>query len=324
MQQLIRDFFLPCLSPSGEAAAHDGALLDLAQARLAFTTDSYVVRPPFFPGGDIGSLAVYGTVNDLAMCGARPICLSAGFILEEGFPIRDLARILDTMKRALASCGISVVTGDTKVVDRGKGDGIYINTSGIGLREHGQVWNPRQVRPGDRILVSGDIGRHGMAVLSVRTGLMFETDLESDVSALWGPVSSLLSAGIQAHCLRDLTRGGLSSALNEIAQASGLSLRIREPAVPVSEEVRSACEILGYDPFYVACEGRFVAFLPPEEADRALSVLRANPGTSGAAWIGEVCEENAGHPSPRVILRNTIGVERILDMLSGEQLPRIC
>ena len=320
MQQLIHEVFLPHLSPSGKAADHDGALLEVSRSKLAFTTDSYVVQPYFFPGGDIGSLAVFGTINDLAMCGAHPLYLSAGFILEEGFPIGDLQRILRSMEKVLSECNVTIVTGDTKVVDRGKGDGIYINTAGIGIREHDQTWNPRQIKPGDAILISGDIGRHGIAVMSVRHGLEFETEIKSDAASLWNPVSALLAAGIEAHCLRDLTRGGLSSAVNEIAQASGLTIHLEEKHIPVREDVVAACEMLGYDPLYVACEGRFLAFLPAEQVEDALRVLRNHPTTSNAAVIGEAL---SGRPG-RVTLLNTIGVERILDMLSGEQLPRIC
>lgn len=320
MQSLIQQVFLPALSPGGKAAEHDGALLDWPDTHLAFTTDSYVVQPHFFPGGDIGLLAVYGTVNDLAMCGARPLFLSAGFILEEGYRVDDLQRVLASMKQAMQECGVSLVTGDTKVVDHGKGDGLYINTAGIGIREHDQIWNPSRVKAGDRIIVSGDLGRHGMAVMSVREGLAFETEIRSDVAPLWPVVSSLLQTGMQAHCLRDLTRGGLSSAMNEIAQASGLTIRLEENAIPVLAEVESACEILGFSPLYVACEGRFIIISPPDRTEAILATLRRHPLTENAAAIGEVIPGRAG----QVILRNRLGVERILDMLSGEQLPRIC
>jgi hydrogenase expression/formation protein HypE len=274
----------------------------------------------FFPGGDIGQLAVFGTANDLAMCGARPRWLSAGFVLEEGLPIEVLERVVRSMGDAALAAGVSIVTGDTKVVERGKGDGIYINTSGIGVIEHERVIAPASVRAGDAILINGDIGRHGMAILARREGLAFESPLKSDCAALWPSVEALLTEGIDVHCLRDLTRGGLATAVIEIAETAGLAAILDETAVRVSEPVRGACELLGLDPFYVANEGRFVAFVPAAQAERALAVMQRFAPEGGAGRIGEV----RASPRGEVALRSTVGVERILDRLSGEQLPRIC
>jgi len=318
--RLIENLFLPGFNNPSLAARHDGAVLDWGPRKLAFTTDSYVVRPLFFPGGDIGTLAVNGTVNDLAMCGARPLYLSAGFILEEGFPMASLRRVVESMSRAAAAAGVQIVTGDTKVVDRGKGDGVYINTAGIGIVQADRAIAPAGVRPGDAILLSGDIGRHGIAIMAVREGLAFETTIESDCAPLAGLVLALLDAGIEIHCLRDLTRGGLASALVEIAEASRLHLGLREAEVPVCDDVQGACEILGFDPMYVANEGRFVAFVPERDAGRALDVMRADPLGAAASRIGTV----TGDPPGLVTMKSRIGAGRIIDMLSGEQLPRIC
>jgi len=322
-EQLIERIFVPAFDNPLLAQRHDGALLDIGGRRLAFSTDSYVVRPMFFPGGDIGTLAVNGTVNDLAMCGARPLYLSAGFIIEEGLPMETLWRIVQSMKNAAAEAGVQLVTGDTKVVDKGKGDGVFINTSGIGLVEHNLVIAPASVRPGDAVLLSGDIGRHGMAIMSVREGLEFESTIESDCAPLARPVLELLEAGVEIHCLRDLTRGGLSSALNEIAHAAGVHIETDEAAIPVQEQVRGACEILGFDPLYVANEGRFIAFVPREFADKALAVMKQHAPGGEALEIGTV-KAGAGRASGLVTLKSAIGVNRILDMLTGEQLPRIC
>lgn len=325
MRQLIERMFFAAFGGS-DAPAGDSAVLDPARdlagagRRLAFTTDSFVVRPLEFPGGDIGKLAVCGTVNDLAMAGARPAVLSAGFILEEGLPMETLWRVVCSMRDTAAAAGVRIVTGDTKVVDRGKGDGIFINTTGIGVLDHDLDIGPASVREGDAVLVSGDLGRHGIAIMAVREGLEFESQIQSDCAPLWEPVRALLEAGIAVRCLRDLTRGGLASALNEIATDTGLRIHIREAAVPVSEGVRGACEILGFDPLYVANEGRFVAFVAPEDAERAVAALRAHPVSSGAAVIGEVAQGSGG----LVTLQSSIGANRILDLLSGEQLPRIC
>lgn len=326
MQALIDGFLQAFQSPEREAR-HDGALLPLGDGRhLAFTTDSFVVSPLFFPGGDIGKLAVYGTVNDLAMCGARPLYLSVGLILEEGFPMETLWRVVQSMKEAAERAGVEIVTGDTKVVDKGKGDGVFINTAGIGLVEPDISIRPREVRPGDAIVLSGDIGRHGIAILAVREGLQFETQIESDCAPLHGLVLPLLEAGVEVHCLRDLTRGGLVSALVEIAQSANVHLELDEAAIPVRPDVRGACELLGLDPLYIANEGRFVAFVAEEDAEQALRILRKDPLGEGAALVGRVLP-----PAPasegeqgRVTLRTEIGATRVVDLLSGEQLPRIC
>jgi hydrogenase expression/formation protein HypE len=325
MHQLIEQVFLEAFRNPLLETRHDGAVLDLGGQRVAFTADSYVVRPLFFPGGDIGSLAVDGTVNDLAMCGARPLYLSAGFILEEGLPMETLWRIVQSMRQAAQAAGVQIVTGDTKVVDRGKADGVFISTAGVGLVPAGVDLQPARVRPGDAVLVSGDLGRHGIAIMAVREGLEFETTIESDCAPLNGLVQPLLAAGIELHCLRDLTRGGLASALVEVAQASGQGIRIDEAAIPVREDVRGACEILGLDPMYVANEGRLVAFVAAQDAQRALECLRgqargADGLGAGAALIGSVVEDGDAY----VTMRSCIGATRIVDMLSGEQLPRIC
>ena len=320
MRDLIEKMFVPLFANPELAARHDGALLSPPAGRLAFTTDSYVVRPLFFPGGDIGSLAVNGTVNDLAMCGARPRWLSAAFILEEGLAMETLWRIVRSMQEAAAAAGVTLVTGDTKVVDRGKGDGLFVTTAGIGTVEHAPAIAPTSVRPGDAILLSGDIGRHGIAIMAVREGLAFESVVESDCAPLAQPITALLEAGIDVHCLRDLTRGGLASALVEIATTAGLHVHIEERAIPAREDVRGACEILGLDPLYVANEGRFVAFVAPGDAARALSILRAHPVSSGAVAIGSVTAD----PQGLVTMKSAIGATRIVDLLSGEQLPRIC
>jgi hydrogenase expression/formation protein HypE len=318
--QLIDGLFLPAFGNPSNHAHHDGAHLDLGGARLAFSTDSYVVRPMFFPGGDIGTLAINGTVNDLAMCGARPQFLSVGFVIEEGLPMDSLRRVVSSMQAAARAAGVAIVTGDTKVVDRGKGDGVYLNTAGVGLIEyHGQI-APASVRPGDVVLLSGDIGRHGMAVMAAREGLQFESDIESDCAPLAEPVLALIEAGITIHCLRDLTRGGVASATVEIAESTGLHIRMDEHAIPIREDVRGACEILGFDPLYVANEGRFIAFVPEAEAGRALDVLRRYPVCRDAVAIGTVSETQGG----LVTLKSRIGATRVVDMLSGEQLPRIC
>lgn len=319
-QQLLEQIFLPAFQNPALDARHDGAAVLMGGVRLAFSTDSYVVRPMFFPGGDIGTLAVNGTVNDLAMCGARPQFLSTGFIIEEGLPIETLQRVVTSMQQAAADAGVQLVTGDTKVVDRGKGDGLYVNTAGIGIIESASTIAPSSVRPGDVILLSGDIGRHGMAVMAAREGLAFESEIESDCAPVAAPVLNLIEAGVKVHCLRDLTRGGLASALVEIAETSGLHLGIVDAAVPVREDVRGACEILGLDPFYVANEGRFVAFVPEAEAEFALEVLSAHAVSAGATAIGRVTLD----PKGLVTLRSRIGATRIVDRLSGEQLPRIC
>jgi hydrogenase expression/formation protein HypE len=319
MNKLIEQVFVAGFNNDLLSERHDGSVFDVRDARLAFTTDSYVVKPLFFPGGDIGSLAVNGTVNDLAMCGARPLYLSAGFILEEGMDTAKLWQIVQSMKQSADQAGVLLVTGDTKVVDRGKGDEIFINTAGVGVIDHDLVIGPRQVRPGDTVILSGDIGRHGIAIMAAREGLEFETAIESDCQELASAVQRLLDDGIEIHCLRDLTRGGLASALVEIAESSGLQITVAETEIKVREEVRGACEILGFDPMYLANEGRFVAFVPDGAADRTLELLNSMPGDERATKIGTVSDGAAG-----VLLSSVIGSTRIVDMFSGEQLPRIC
>lgn len=320
MHQLIEKMFVGAYGSTNPSHRHDSARLDLPNTRLAFTTDSYVVRPLFFPGGDIGKLAVYGTVNDLAMSGARPLYLSLGMILEEGLSMETLWRVVLSVAQAAQETDVQIVTGDTKVVDRGKGDGIYLNTSGVGVIEHNLLIAPQSVRVGDAVILSGDIGRHGIAVMAVREGLEFESAIESDCAPLAEPALALLNAGIEVHCMRDLTRGGLASAMVEIAGAAHVCIHLDEARIPVREDVRGACEILGFDPLYVANEGRFVAFVPADEAEKAVRILRRYAVSQGAVVVGEVVEA----PTGTVILQSVIGTSRVVDMLSGEQLPRIC
>jgi len=318
MHQLISRMFLAAFSNPLLNTHHDAAVVELPGRRMAFTTDSYVVRPLFFPGGDIGSMAVHGTVNDLAMAGARPLYLSSAFILEEGLPMETLWRIVCSMRDAARRCGVQIITGDTKVVDHGKGDGVFINTAGVGVVEHALDIAPARVRSGDVILVNGDVGRHGMAIMAVREGLAFDSQIESDSAPVHETVQALLVAGIEIHCLRDLTRGGLTSALHEIAAEARLTVQVEEKLIPVREEVHAACEILGLDPFQSACEGRFAAFVAPADGRHALEIMRAH--SPEAALIGQVTSESA----PNVFLKSAIGARRILDLANGEQLPRIC
>lgn len=320
-QQLINKIFAPCFKNPLLDAQHDGAVMAIGGQRLAFTTDSYVVRPLFFPGGDIGTLAVTGTVNDLAMCGARPLYLSAGFIIEEGLAMESLWRIAQSMQRVAREAGVELVTGDTKVVDKGKGDGVFINTAGIGVIEHNLTIDPRALQAGDAVLLSGDVGRHGIAIMAEREGLAFETTIESDCMAVAAPVLAMLAAGVEIHCLRDLTRGGLATTLIEIAETAGREIEITETAIPVNDQVRGACEILGLDPLYVANEGRFAAIVAAKDAGRALAIMQAHAAPGAACGvIGHVAEGSKG----RLIMKSQLGTRRILDMLSGEQLPRIC
>lgn len=317
MQQLLEKLFFPVFG-SSDTIPHDSTVLNLPNSTIAYTTDSYVINPLIFPGGDIGSLAVHGTLNDLAMSGARPLYLSAGFILEEGLPMETLWKVVQSMGNAAKQTNVQIITGDTKVVNRGSGDGIFINTSGIGVIEHSLTIAPQSIQIGDKIIINGDLGRHGIAIMAVREGLAFETTIESDSAPLAAVILDLLASGVEIHCLRDLTRGGLSSTLNEIAGSRGLTLEIAENAIPIREDVQGACEILGFDPLYVANEGRFAAFVPPSSVELALERMKLQ-GMEGAI-IGEVTENEQG----KVILTSTIGANRILDMLSGEQLPRIC
>jgi hydrogenase expression/formation protein HypE len=279
-----------------------------------------VVKPAFFPGGDIGSLAVHGTVNDLAMCGAEPLFLSAGYLLEEGFPMRDLERVVASMAAACSAVGVPLVTGDTKVVDKGKGDGIYVNTSGVGRVRDGVSVGPGRAAVGDAVIVSGPIGDHGIAVMAAREGIDFETTLVSDSAPVVKLVRALLDAVPDTHVLRDPTRGGLATALCEIALSSNVGIRLEEAEVPVRPEVQGACELLGFDPLYVACEGRFLAIVPGDRADAALAAVRSQPGGEGARRVGSVVGEDPG----RLVLKTRIGSHRLLERLSGEQLPRIC
>ena len=320
MHQLLENVFGKAFSNPILDSRHDSAQFNVPPGKLAMTTDSYVVRPIFFPGGDIGSMAIHGTVNDLAMSGARPLYLSCGFIIEEGMPMETLWRVVCSMRDAALRCGVQIVTGDTKVVDKGKGDGLYINTTGIGVIEHSLNIAPTSVQPSDAVIVSGDLGHHGMAIMAVREGLQFESTIESDSAPVHEPVLALIKAGIEIHCLRDLTRGGLASALNEIAEAAGVKIAIEQKAVPVREDVHAACEMLGLDPLHVANEGRFVAFVAAKDVERATQVLRQHEVSAGSVVIGKVMEKAA----PLVTLRSAIGASRILDMPSGEQLPRIC
>ena len=323
--ELIQSLFLPGLGSCGPAALEDQAVFGVggdgdSGQRMALTTDSFVVRPLFFPGGDIGRLAVHGTVNDLAVGGAVPLFLSAAFILEEGLPMETLSRIVASMRAACDESGVALVTGDTKVVDRGKGDQVYITTSGVGAVPAGINLSIGAARPGDQVLVSGTIGDHGIAIMSVREGLEFETVLESDTASLADLTRTMLDACPEIRCMRDPTRGGLSSALNELAAASGVGVRLREAAIPVRDEVRAACEMLGLDPLYVANEGKLIAVAPPEQAERLLERMRQSPRGRDAAIIGEVVDEHPG----LVVQQSLIGGERVVSMLAGEQLPRIC
>lgn len=320
MRELIEKLLIPAFGNPALNARHDAALLPLGAEHLAFTTDTFVVRPRFFPGGDIGKLAVHGTVNDLAMAGAKPLFLSTGLILEEGYPLEELARVVASMQETAALCGVSIVTGDTKVVDKGHGDGLYINTTGIGQVPAGVKIEPARVRPGDAVIVTGDVGRHGMAIMSVRENLSFEAPIESDCGPVHHLAQALLGAGLEIHCMRDPTRGGLAAVLNEIALDGGVGIEADEARIPVDETVRAACEILGLDPYYVACEGRMVLMLPGAEAEAALAILRRFPEGAGAACIGTVTQANPG----TVLVKTGLGTRRILDLLSGEQLPRIC
>lgn len=323
-RELIEGVFRPAFGGAAQTNRHDSAVLSLTGRRLAMTTDGYVVKPMFFPGGDIGKLAVCGTINDLAMAGAWPQALSVSFILEEGLPFADLERIVSSVGLAARTAGVDIVTGDTKVVDKGKGDGVFITTTGIGVLPEGIAIGPEQVRPGDVVLVSGDVGRHGIAVMTAREGLLLEGPIESDCAPLHEMVRALVEAGIELHCLRDPTRGGLTSVLNEIAMDGRVDIEIEERAVPVSDVVRGACELFGLDPFYVACEGRLVAFVAARDADRALAIMQTQRDGRDARRIGNVMNPAPAARDGRVTLRGRLGTTRLLDLFAGEQLPRIC
>jgi hydrogenase expression/formation protein HypE len=319
-QEMIQKLFLAQFRNELLEPLHDGAVFSIGGVRLAFSTDSYVVNPIFFPGGDIGDLAVNGTVNDLAMCGAQPLYLSAAFIIEEGLPMEDLWRIVLSMQAAATRAGVMLVTGDTKVVDRGKGDKIFITTSGVGIVAEGIDISSKRAAVGDQIILSGPMAMHGIAIMSVREGLEFSGAIESDTAPLNELVQTMLRVSKHIHVLRDPTRGGVASALNEIAQSSNVGAVISETSLPLTEEVRGACEILGLDPLYVANEGKLLSFVPPEESAMVLEAMRAHPLGREAVVIGEVTSQHPG----TVIMKSRIGGSRVVDMLSGEQLPRIC
>ena len=322
--ELIRDIFLPAFQNPVLSRLDDQAIVNVNGQRLAITTDSFVVKPLFFPGGDIGSLAVHGTVNDLAMGGATPLFLSAAFIIEEGFSMNELRRVVNSLRQAAAEAGVQVVTGDTKVVEKGKGDGLFINTTGIGLVPEGVDLSADRARPGDKVLLSGSIGDHGIAILAQREGLEFETQIQSDSAALHTLVAEMLDVTSNVtrdiRCMRDPTRGGVSSTLNEIAERSRVGIELEESSLPIHEEVRGACELLGLDPLYVANEGKLIAIVAPEAADAVLQTMRRHPLGAEAQIVGTVKKENAG----LVTMRTPFGTTRIVDMLAGDQLPRIC
>ena len=318
--ELIEHLFVPAFQNDDLAELGDSTVLPFAGGRLAYSTDSFVVRPLFFPGGDIGDLAINGTVNDLAMSGAQPLFMSAGFILEEGLSMNALGAIVESMGRAARAAGVKLVTGDTKVVDRGHGDGVYINTSGIGLVPDGVHIGPSRAKPGDVVLVSGEIGVHGTAIMSVREGLEFGAAIESDSAPLNGLVAAMLEVSRDIHVLRDPTRGGVASTLNEIARSSKVGIQIDERAVPVPQIVRSACEMLGLDPLYVANEGKLLAIVPAEVAEPMLAAMRAHPLGAKATRIGQVLDKHPG----MVVARTGLGATRVVALQIGEQLPRIC
>ncbi len=318
--ELIKNVFLPFFDNQYLSELGDQAIVNINGIKIAFTTDSYVVNPIFFPGGNIGELAVNGTVNDLAVGGAKPLFISAGFIIEEGFLISDLCIIVESMKRACEKAGVLLVTGDTKVVEKGKGDKIFINTSGIGIIDHKIEISPRRVKPGDKILINGPIGLHGIAILSKREGLEFEVEIESDTAPLNHLVQEILSVSQNIHWMRDPTRGGISSALNELAQSGNIGVEIWESEIPIPEPVKAACEMLGLDPLYVANEGKLIAVVSAEDAEKILEAMKKNPLGKEAKIIGEITEEHPGV----VLMKTSIGGKRVVDMLAGEQLPRIC
>ncbi len=318
--QLIEKMMLPQFKNQFLDPLHDGAVLPVNGARIAFSTDSFVVNPIFFPGGNIGELAVNGTVNDISMCGAKPLYLSVGFILEEGISMDELWQIVQSMQNAAEKAGVLLVTGDTKVVDRGKGDKIYINTSGIGIIPEGVNISPANIRAGDSVIVSGEIAVHGMAIMSVREGLQFETEITSDTAALNGLVETILEVSKDVRVLRDPTRGGISSALAEIAESTELGIHLEETAIPINEEVKGACEILGLDPLHVANEGKLIAVVPAEITEEVLAAMRKHPLGEKSAVIGRIVTDHPG----MVTMKTLVGGRRVVDMLSGEQLPRIC
>jgi len=317
--ELMQSIFLPAFENPVLARLDDQAIVEVNGLRLAMTTDSFVVKPLFFPGGDIGSLAVHGTINDLAMGGAKPLFLSAAFILEEGLSIDVLRRVVNSLHAAARKAGVEIVTGDTKVVEKGSGDQLFINTTGIGLVPNGLQLSADRARPGDKVLLSGSIGEHGITILAQREGLEFESPVESDSVALYELVADMLRGSNEIRCMRDPTRGGLSSTLNEIAEKSRVRIQLEESAIPIRDEVRGACEMLGLDPLYVANEGKLIAIVAPDAADAVLQAMKANPLGRNAQLIGVVAEG-----SPLVTIRTALGTSRMVDMLAGDQLPRIC
>ena len=321
MNNLIDKLFMYYLSNNYINNKHDGAIFLTEGKKLAFSTDSYVVNPVFFPGGNIGELAVYGTVNDLSMCGAKPLYLSLGLIIEEGFLIKNLEKIIISIKKACEKTGVKIITGDTKVVDKGKGDGIFINTAGIGIVRDDVNISPSRIEEGDVILLNGDIGRHGIAIMTTRENLDIDSTIESDCAPLNSVVQKLIEAGIEIHCLRDLTRGGLGSALNEIASQAQFEIEIEEKSINVIEEVKGVCEILGFDPVHVANEGRFIAIVKNKDAEKTLGILRKEKEGEYSSVLGTV---KGKKKNGLVALKSLMGASRILDMISGEQLPRIC
>ena len=318
--ELMRDVFLPAFSNPVLDRMDDQAIVSLNGMRLAVTTDSFVVKPLFFKGGDIGSLAVHGTVNDLAMGGATPLYLSVAFILEEGLDIETLRRVVASLARAAEAAGVQIITGDTKVVEKGSGDGLFINTTGIGIVSEGVHLSADQARPGDRVILSGSIGEHGIAILAEREGIEFESPVESDSAPLHTLVADMLAAAHGIRCLRDPTRGGVSSTLNEIAQQSKVSIRLEESAITIRPEVQGACELLGLDPLYVANEGKLIAIVDPADAEALVAAMRKHPLGTGARIAGTVTEGRPG----TVVMRTVLGTSRLVDMLAGDQLPRIC
>lgn len=317
---LIQKMFVDQFRNDSLEMLHDGAMLRVEGERLAFSTDSYVVHPIFFPGGDIGQLAINGTVNDLAMCGAIPRYLSAALIIEEGFAMEDLWRVIRSMREAATAAGTILVTGDTKVVDKGKGDQIFITTSGIGVIEKDVNIDPRRAAVGDAIIISGNIAQHGIAIMSVREGLEFETTIESDTAALNSLVYQMLDICRDIHVLRDPTRGGVASSLNEIAHSAQVGIQISEEKIPIAEDVSGACEILGFDPLYVANEGKLIAFVPAPKAEEVLAVMRRHPRGKESQIVGHAVSDHPG----LVVMKTKVGGSRVVDMMSGEQLPRIC
>jgi hydrogenase expression/formation protein HypE len=320
MASLVEGLFKDAFRNPMLDAGNDQACFAAPSGKMVMTTDGYVIHPLFFPGGDIGSLAVHGTVNDVAMGGAKPLYLSAGFILEEGFPLADLKRIVDSMAAASREAGVPIVTGDTKVVERGKADGVFITTAGVGVVYDGVHVSAERAQPGDKIIVSGSIGDHGVAILSVREGLEFGTEIRSDSAALHGLVETMVQAAPSIHVLRDPTRGGVAATLNELAQAAGVGMALQESAIPIRPEVRGACELLGLDPLYVANEGKLLCICPPAVADDLLAAMRAHPLGLDAAIIGEVVSDSHHF----VTMDTAFGGRRVVDWLAGEQLPRIC